>query len=78
MTNRTPSFELLIHLEYLRRLGPSVRDQAVGDRGAAERSADRLTESTGSRHVATVNWHIAAAEPLEVEARGWTCVRWPN
>lgn len=67
-----------MHLEYLRRLGPTVREQPTTDREAAEQSAERLTESTRSRHVATVNWNIVGAEPLEVEARGWTCVRWPN
>lgn len=78
MTNRTPSFELFMHLECLRRLGPSPRTPPTFDRAAAEQSAQRLTETTGSRHVATVEWNIVGTEPLEVEARGWQSVRWPN
>jgi hypothetical protein len=78
MTSRVSPLELYQHLAWLRRLSPQATSTtAYAERPQADLMAMRLSQSTGTPFVSTLEWRIDAEDPTTSEPTGWTWARYP-
>jgi hypothetical protein len=78
MTSRVSPLELYQHLALLRRLSPKATTaEAFPARPPADQMAARLSATTGTLHIATLDWRIDTEDPTRSEPVGWTWARYP-